>query len=679
MSLKSRFLRILLILTAVFLLLGYFLFSKLLFNPFEGGLDAGVVALVPRQVDFFVAKADLGDAFDPFPRPAGMDELEASRFWQLWNGSPEQEELLRETGLQQSLDELDRSLSQVPAGIDLLEVFGGRDFAVAGSFRGSDVAQADWAVYGTVDWKGKLAVSLLRYPGLIGLEDQGLAVRKEDDYVVVSGGQLPRELCIALIRDVAIVATGPEPIAAAYELRAKSYQDSMQQSAPYFDHIQNALSRSSDRDELELALDVRAMLEELKISGAWPDASSQDVLPALLGKYFQLGSLKNALGVVGFDEGLMVDLHAELSSELVTPVQKRLHRLRGFDRDTLLGEAAAFAPADTCLFAYLRADVGDLFEEIVASLEPATRDLIEDTFRNTGAYSSLDKLLDDVDGMFKDRIAIVARPNDYPEDPQGPPHDDQPVFATAVILWNADLQKVEDLRELIGQNGGRFGLRGRNPGDPGYFTNDGIEGGFKAYEFWSEFIPGTGVIAMISTNVGGGVTIVSNSFNMLGTILKTFTQGGARYPRLSEEGRFLALVNSSLANANATVYVNPRTAAPTLRAQAESSARYSISIDWKAERARLVDKTLREKFPGQQRGALPPDVQNQVDAIVDPELEKLQRDVYAQQVPALIEQRNRKISIAETVPAALLMLALDPKFLDLSMRVPVDLSAPSKP
>jgi hypothetical protein len=672
MSLKSRLLRLLLIFLGVALLAGYLVFSKLLFNPFEGGLDADVAALVPRQVDFYVSKSGVAALFDGFPRLKAMDELEGSRAWKTWIDSPEYEEFAKQSGLERARAQLDQLVERLPPGVQPQNLFGGRDLAVAGTFHGQDLAQADWAVYGTVNWMGKLAVALLRYPGLLGLEAQGISVRKEDDWVVLNGGGLPRELCVARIRDVVIVSNQPDMVRAALDLRARSYQDSLHQSAPYFDHIQNA-ARNADRDEIEVALDVRSMLEQLKISGAWPDARSPDLVPALCGKYFQLGALKTVHGVIGADEGLLVDLHGELSSELVSPVQRRLLRTRGVDRQTLLGEAAAFAPADACLFAYLRADVGDLLRQVVLSLEPATRDLIEDTFRNTGRYSSLDQLIEELDGSFKDRIAIVVRPNDYPDDPTGPPHTDDPVFTVAVVTWHQDREKVEDLRELIGQNGARFGLQGREPGTPGYFKND-VEGGFRVYEFWSQFVPGTGMIAMTTTNLGGGVTVVANSFQMLGHILKTFTQGGPRYPQLGQDGRFLGLVNSSLAHANMVVYVDPRAAAETLRRQARRSAEDAVRIDWKAERARVEAKIVRDRFPGQRPGALPPDVQAQVDALVEPELKALRDRVYAEQVPAIVARRERLIALSEAVPGALLMLALDQKSLDLSLRVPVDLA-----
>jgi hypothetical protein len=126
------------------------------------------------------------------------------------------------------------------------------------------------------------------------------------------------------------------------------------------------------------------------------------------------------------------------------------------------------------------------------------------------------------------------------------------------------------------------------------------------------------------------------------------------------------------------VYANPRAGSDTLRQQARVSAERAVQIDWKAERARVEDKVLRERFPGQRRGALTPEVQAEVDAIVDPELAALRETIFAQQVPAIIERRERWITTAELVPAALVMLALDPKSIDLSARVPVELE-PAQP
>jgi hypothetical protein len=155
-------------------------------------------------------------------------------------------------------------------------------------------------------------------------------------------------------------------------------------------------------------------------------------------------------------------------------------------------------------------------------------------------------------------------------------------------------------------------------------------------------------------------------------VLKTYTQGGSAYPRLSEDGRFLGMTASSIPNANAVVWVDPRSAAETLRVQARHTAGFAVQVDWKAERARIEDKVLRESFPGQKRGQLTPEVQEQVDRMVDPELDQIQQRVLAEQVPAIVARRERWIEVAQSVPAALLMLAFDPKSLELSLRAPFE-------
>ena len=56
---KSRLLRIAAILLGVLLFAGFFAFTTFFYSPFEGALEEDVAALVPRDVDFFVARADL--------------------------------------------------------------------------------------------------------------------------------------------------------------------------------------------------------------------------------------------------------------------------------------------------------------------------------------------------------------------------------------------------------------------------------------------------------------------------------------------------------------------------------------------------------------------------------------------------------------------------------------------
>lgn len=666
MSLKKRILRISLILLFLVLFVGYFAFSTFLFSPLEGGLGRDVATLIPRNVDFFLAKAKLGDAFSDFPRLAAMDELEGMKAFQTWQQSPEYAEFMTENGVNEALAEIDAIQSQLPLGMKLIDLFGSEDVAIAGYFKGRQFKDADWAAYGHMNFAGKLAVSAIP---LAGLEKQGITVEKMGDEITkLSGGQLQKPLFLTRIKDVLVASTMSELCDSALDLYARKGQDSLYQSATYFDRVHN-VERSLDKDEIEVIVDMRNMFENLQTSGAWPNPKADTFTEAFLGKFFQLNSAKQVSGVIGVDEGLTVDLHGEFSSELITPVQQRLYRMKGIDREKILTEAARLAPADCALFVFLQGNVGDLLRQVFDSIEKDMRDLIEEAFQNTGQYAKLDDLILDLDQSLRNRLILVARANDYPPDPDGPPHDSTPVPAVALISWleKDGNERIVELRNLIGGKPDQFGLKGRvNPAgvrESGYYKNR--ESGFETREYWSEFVAGTGVIATVNTQEH---FVIANSFQMLKHILKTYYT--TERPRLADYGPFAAMLKSSLPEANMVVWVNPQTASTILRASARRWAEDNVPpIDWASVRAGFENEVIQESFPGQRRGALSQDVQRQVDDLVQPKLDSYQDRHRSEYVPRLLASKERQIQYFEASRAMLMMLALDKSYFDLSIRV----------
>lgn len=663
MSFKKRILRIVLILTSVGLFAGYFAFSTFFFAPLESGLDQDVATLIPRNVDFFLARAKLGEVFDEFPQLAAQEELEKNEAWRTWVVSKEYQDLARDAGLSSGLEQLNQIQEQLPFGMTLLDIFGSEDIAIAGYFRGTDLSLADWAAYGKVNWAGKLGLSALSYPSLANLEGQGLTAVDEEGLITLSGGQLGRTLYLTRILDVIVVSTSKELAAAAPDLYARKGQDSFFQSALYFDHIQNA-ERETERDELEVFIDVRKMYESLQVAADWPDPNSQEFAEAFMGRYFQLNSTKLITGVVGIDGGLSADFHGEFSSELVTPLQARTYRARGVDRDKILFDYAKLAPEDTAMFVCLQGNVGDLLRQVFGSMEKEMRDLIEEAFQGTGEYNNLDELVAEIDGSLKNRLVLVVRPNDYPPDPNGPPHDATPVPSAAVIAWTEKDggSRLVQLRDLVGHSSS-FGLRGRKPGESGYFKS--FESGYETREFWSEFVSGTGVVATVNAS---DLFIVANSFQMLKQLLKTYFSGEVN--SLADRGDFSALVQSSLPESNVLVWINPESTAKILRSSARFWAEENMpSIDWATVRAQYESQVIRDSFPGQRRGALSATDQERLDELVQPLLDEHQEKYWDERLPALLASKERSISYFESANAILLMLSLDPKSFELSLRV----------
>lgn len=664
MFLKSRLLRYLLIGFLIIVVVAYGAFATLFFNPTESDLDADVAALVPRDVDFFVAKADLGKAFDTFPRLAVLDRLEQKPAWSSFVASPQGKKLAQDLQIEATLAQLREAVAQLPLGIQPQDAFGGRDLAIAGYFKGADLSQADWAAYGRANWAGKLAAAALDHPKLLGLDKRGLVVEELEGCVGVTGPGIPRKVFVARIQDVVIVSTQPDFAQKAHALVAKGYEDSFFQSAAYYDWIQKPVSRNADRDEFEFYLDTRKAIESFQLPKAWPDAKSPDFATSMLGRVFQLGSLKDAIGVLGLDQGLTLDLHGDLSSEQITPEQERLYRTRGIERDALLGEAARLAPRDTALFVYLHAPVADFLNMMLASCEPALRQNLEDALRNTGKYPNLAKLVAELDASLKDRAALILRPNDYPADPEGPPHNDAPVPAIALVLWPKDVEPLNALRQLIGEQGSKFSLQGRRPNDPGFFKNS--EAGYETREYWSQLVDGTGIIV---TANAADLTIITNSLGMMGHLLKTYTQRSDKYPSLADDPRFHALVQSALPQANVIAWANPQTAAPILRNRARRVAENEFTVDNATERPRVETKILREGYAGRALGELSTEEQAELEAKIGAEMRAMRQRLKDEQVPALMADQERWIGWMEGATGALLVLALDPKSFDLSLRI----------
>jgi len=664
MAIRSRLLRITLIVLGVAAFAGYFAFSTFLFSPIEDDYGADISTLAPRDVDFFVAKARVRSLFSKPPRLEVQDELDKTSAWQVWIHSPEYAEFDAKYGVEAQLARVRTELAALP--IDAVSAIAARDVAIAGYFRGSTLESSDWALYARCNWAGKLGASLLNYPSALGLEKQGIEVDASGGVVSLSGGQLARPIHVARIADVVVAGTSRELVARALELNAHGGQESFGLGATYNDFIQNQ-KRTPSGDDIEFSIDWRVAMEKLGISGRWPQGESYDIGPRFAARLFQLGSVRSVAGVLGFDSGIVTHAHAELSGEVMTPFQKSLYRIRGRDSAQIQRDLAYIAPADSQICAHIEVDLGDFLHEFYNALDPASRQLLDDTLRSTGQFTGAPALIDELETLFKGRIGLITRSNDYPYNAEkDPPNDGATTPAITVVLWTENTDKahkrIQQLQQLVSDNQTRFNLRGRT-GQRAVFTNV-LAGGNEVWEYWSQFITGTGHIAVTRN---GELYFISNTYAMLSDLLARFDPS-ARVRRLSERPDFNQLVAEGAPSSNLFAWIDPRTLAPMLRRVAEDDALAEVKsrIDWDSERAKAEDKALRANFPGKVRGQLDAQTQQELDVIVGPQLAELESRLLREQVPALKAAAERRLTYLEACSGALLTLALDPKAIDLN-------------
>jgi len=679
-----RFLRFFLIGLVLLLLGGLWAFSFFLFNPFEGSYGYPIASLIDRDVDFYFAKTNLRDDFDPFPRLAFVDDFAASRSGQALHKLA-LSDLIARWKVEESLAQLDQALAQMPVSVDPLSVFGGRALALAGNFRGGRVDDADWAVYGRTSWLGKLAVELVA-GGWIDLSAQGIQVKPFEEEgerlgVSLSGGSLPRPIFLARVQDVVLVATSGAALSAARRFEDTRGQDSFGLSARYADDIAR---EGRTGDELELFLDQRSLAENLKLPGTLPDPQSKDLVTALLAKLFQLGALREVIGTVDFDKTLTLELVGELSSNVLTPFQQRLYDERGFDKDQIK-EVASLAPADAGLFVYVHADIGALLRElrsVVMAIDPKAISNLEDVVRSAWNYPDLDPLIDDLDAAFRDRLAFFVRNYDYQDEGEdGPPHDDIPVPAWAVVLWIQDEAKVNELRGVLHRRDTAqlLGISGREPGTNGIWKNT-LEGGAEVHEYWNPFIPGTGRVATLEMKGREPYLVVTNVLRLLGKTFKTYHSGeeaGASYTRLAENAAFLPWVNNGLPSANALVWFAPSALSAINRRMAawrvdQNAADY---IDWNVERPRIEREVIAKNFPGASWGNVPPEDQESYERLVTEEVERFEAKFLEQTLPSMQAQSQQLLDAWEIVNNSFFELDSEKKRLRLHGRIGLSFAA----
>ncbi|MEM8713008.1 MAG: hypothetical protein AAGG01_18810, partial [Planctomycetota bacterium] len=320
MSTKKRVLRVGCISLLLLGFVGYFAFSTFFFPPLEGRFKADVAGLIPRSVDVYLARADLKAAFDKFPTLAVADDLKNNEALNAFWESPTWEELDAKNKITTTLANAKKELDKLPLGLDVLDIAAGEELAFAANFKESGPRQpgldsTEWAAYARVSRWGKLAVSALKHPGLIGLDKQGISVQQAGDVFTVSGGQLKEPIHVSRVLDVVIAGTSLDLVQEAGRLEVSGSEGSLFLAAPYADSIAS-VDRDRNQRDIEVQFNVREMRERFGWTKPWPDPASERFAPAFFGRLLPIAAVRRLLGVIDFDYGVSVDLDGEFSSEL---------------------------------------------------------------------------------------------------------------------------------------------------------------------------------------------------------------------------------------------------------------------------------------------------------------------------------------------------------------------------
>ncbi len=537
----KKFLRITWILLVVLGLAGFFAFTALVWNPFEGRV-AEIRKAVPRNVDFFVGKRDLAGDFEEFPVPYFyLDFEESPGAGPVKDGSLFRS-LARNPDLKNALNEIDRikeQLAQVPlVGVSLLGDLIGKDLVVAGKFsQGGGIPT--WCSYTKVSWKIRAAFGFLRFDGVReGL--QGVRIGWEEPLFKIEapGGVF----YAAVYKDLLMIGNQRAFVATSYDLISGMGEGgSFVSLSDYQDQgvkrLKEWAQRSGEKDPnyLEFSLSVPALSRAKPDLPFWekPNQDGPQELK-LLHSFVNPKAMHRLWGNLVFvpekDETppyLASLLTVDLNRGELSPSQNRFQSETPGERETWLRALLQNIPQKTAATFALRIPVNVFLEQFVDSMDPDMRKLVDEGLVSSGQRGGLRGLIARVGPAFKPFVIVVVRNNDYPRyKKEFAVANPSPAPAVAWIFQanRREKKRVEELVQFFDTNYRNFGF------DPNArFTLPAGPRGFEKIREWGNpQIPATGELALVNgSDQMDGLFLVSNSGKLLREIINArFSEGG---------------------------------------------------------------------------------------------------------------------------------------------------------
>lgn len=612
---SRRFAWILLVTLGALVLL-YFLFVTLFFNPFEDELE-DTAAIVAADVDWFVRWQDAGAQFGEFPTPLAWDAVRATPAYSEVSASGALTELDARLGVGGALAALEAMNSYLPVGVsltgDLL-----REVALAGKgplrfdagFEGMVMLRCSFKIKAGLAFLGFGSVRE-RLPESLQIEDAGDGVYKLPQFEPFGF----QDAYLARIRDVLLLTSRREMIERARELIARSGQESLATASAFHDNV-SAYLAPGDRP-IEVFLRWKAIGPQV---GVLPDPNATGAVSRALGRFFRTDLLRTAAGYARLESDFRLRMSGDLDASTAPEF------MRGWLETNVVGasrlqEYAGMTPAESFFFGAVAGDPHPLFVEFYDLFAGDLRQILDESVQSAGRYQGMMDLLRDVGDMFTPGLCVAMRRNDYPVSEKDPEHDGAPVPLFALIGRTRDPALYEKLRGYFELNWSRF-----TGGAAQKQEEVRLEGGSVMRSFVSPIIPGTGEIVVLRIPTLE-VVIVSNSAKYVSSIFQaTFAQEGTpagdRF-KLSAQPGFQRALASSENGAQAFLYFDPQEARHWLEATSVGAARVAYRAEREAawrERRPALEAAARERLFPRQSGDLSPAQAQQVADAVDREL-----------------------------------------------------------
>lgn len=665
------------------------LVTAFVYNPFEASLPV-MKDVVPRNVDFCLRKPRLAADFeggDGFPVIPAVKELFSREAWQRVLNGP--------LAVTMGVDRAERGLQDVRRTfrelrdnhIDLVRDVVGKEVLLAGRFVSVD--QSRWCAYLSVSWRIRFAYGLLKY-GFVQerLRQNGISLQPVGDdppfYKIRLRGS-PEDLFIIRERNCLLVSNDQQLAKDSYAcaVGGPNADEPLAQSAHYKDGVDNALKDWQKRVEevpnpntLEVFLRPGRVLPLMPALRNWPNPNADDRNERLLAAFLKPSSWRFLSGSLIFEpNSLSVLLDLEVDNTQHDKFLKDFFKTERDERARWMDEFISMVPADSVAAAALRMPAGGFLHEMYqAGLDPAEKEVLNDSMRQTTVYKSVANLIDKVHLSFLPRIGIVFAKNERTPKLKEffPVHEETAMPQWMWVFWVAPgrEQPVQEFVNTLKKHTLAFGFSNA-------WKLNLVQGSSAdvAFEFASPLIAGTGNLAVCTYGLGTGrgqtqYFFVGNSGNLIRRMINARLN---RFPSLRNEDDYREFERELPNAVNGLVWISGKHTREVLQALLDERQHTGDRPppEWDLANRPLAERTVfynKYRQYGTKAG-IPRSLLKRFDEEVTRELDAMWEKEKANYSVAGRAKMEQWIYLTEALRSCYLQVILDPHSLRLTGRV----------
>ncbi len=611
----------------------YFLFTKFVYDPFEGSVGP-FPELVPREVDVYVRRERLDSDFEIFPMPRELARLTATPGFREVAQSDWYAQQAWITELAGLAATLEGALAEAP--FDLLDDLLGAEVVVLGRLP-AGVGDPRFAYLARLSAKGRAAYSVLDQPAVRDRILPGAEVRQveDPDYAKVTYQRvdLSDGTTWFVSRELDMLVVGKDEPLVRDVLRTTlvEREQSLGLTRLYAQDLPLDEGLPEDHFNAELFLDVPAYLAS---GEADEDLAERSVNAAtnILRQVVDVTLLQDMIARVEMEQGtLRFNGHAMVDNQRATGVKTGLVGQPTFVLKEQLELIFGRVPRSVVGMVTAKVDIGDLLTTVFASFSNDIKTITNEALRGVARYNpgwnrvnNAADLIGLLEVVLRDEITFVMRPLDHEL-----PVDVQPVPAIVMIAPLGNYQAFKDLEDAFMRGMREFGL-----GVDGLTNWSFNEGVGERYWFETSGLPFTEFSYIV---LGEKLLVMGIDDDLVKEIVDVYT---SVKPSIATKPQIQELIDSAgTERANLAMWVDAKGLGEILGPYSRWVADSETRIDYGVLRIQRRREIIDRDYP-QYRGReeLPGSVEADIEAKLDALLQAEEADRRATTVPAEAER-----------------------------------------